>query len=233
MSGANPDLMVERTAARAAALLRRPSAYLEPVGQGYAVRMSADRRRRPVLALDETVFGLLARRPGLKPRAGGGWTLAWSAPEGEAPPPGRPGFIEGEKSVAEAPGRTVTRRANLGESPIAWLARRKDSHGRPWLSPEEAAAGEKLRDDFHRAGTLGRLTMAWDAGPRSKGGRGPGLEPAERSRAAKARVAAALEAVGPGLKEILEHVCLAGTALDAAERDLGLPRRAGKMVLKL
>jgi hypothetical protein len=32
---------------------------------------------------------------------------------------------------------------------------------------------------------------------------------------------------------MLEHVCLAGTALDAAERSLGLPRRSGKTVLKL
>jgi hypothetical protein len=42
-----------------------------------------------------------------------------------------------------------------------------------------------------------------------------------------------LEAVGPGLREILEHVCFAGSALEAAERGLGLPRRSGKMVLKL
>ena len=50
---------------------------------------------------------------------------------------------------------------------------------------------------------------------------------------AKARIARALTDVGPGLREILEHVCFAGTALEAAERSLGLPRRAGKTVLKL
>lgn len=135
--------------------------------------------------------------------------------------------------VAEADGRLTTRRANLGESPIAWLARRRDPQGRPWLSPVQAAAGERLRDDFMRAGTLGRLTMAWDAGPCSRGGRGPGLEPAERARAAKDRIARALDAVGPGLREILERVCGAGSALDAAERALGLPRRSGKTVLVL
>jgi hypothetical protein len=106
------------------------------------------------------------------------------------------------------------------------------AEGRPWLTPIEAAAGERLREDFHRAGTVGRLTMNWDAGPRVDGG-GPRLEPAERARFAKDRIAAALEAAGPGLREILEHVCLAGTALQAAERSLGLPRRAGKMVLRL
>jgi hypothetical protein len=122
---------------------------------------------------------------------------------------------------------------NLGESPIAWLARRRDGRGEAWLSLAEIAAAEKLRDDFVVAGTVGRLTMAWDAGPKARGGRGPGVDPAEWARGAKARIAAALIAVGPGLKEILEHVCFAGSALEAAERSLGLPRRAGKAVLKL
>jgi hypothetical protein len=75
--------------------------------------------------------------------------------------------------------------------------------------------------------------MAWDAGPKARGGRGPGVDPAERARAAKDRIARALADVGPGLKDILEHVCFAGTALEAAERSLGLPRRAGKALLKL
>jgi hypothetical protein len=39
--------------------------------------------------------------------------------------------------------------------------------------------------------------------------------------------------VGPGLREILERVCLMGSALEQAEAALKLPRRAGKRVLKL
>jgi DNA-directed RNA polymerase specialized sigma24 family protein len=74
--------------------------------------------------------------------------------------------------------------------------------------------------------------MNWDAQPRSGGG-GQRLEPALRARAAKDRIAAALAEVGPGLREILERVCLAETALQAAERELGLPRRSGKTLLKL
>ncbi|MDG2523347.1 DUF6456 domain-containing protein [Caulobacter segnis] len=217
---------------RAAALLARPGAWLEAAGEAYLVRVGQDRRRRPLLRLDEAAFAALAREPGLKPRGQGGYVLA-RPPEPDAPPAARPGVMEGERMVAEADGRLVARRANLGESPIAWLARRRDPQGRPWLTPLQAAAGERLRDDFMRAGTLGRLTMAWDAGPRSRGGRGPGLEPAERARAAKDRIARALDAVGPGLREILERVCGAGSALDATERALGLPRRSGKTVLAL
>lgn len=223
----------ERLAARAAQALTRPGAHLAPVASGYAVRGSADRRRRALLTLDEAAFAALTLDPGLKPRKGGGWTLA-ARPARPAPDrAGRPGFIEGERTVVEPDGRLTPRRANLGESPIAWLARRRDAAGRPWLEPREAAAGERLREDFHRAGLIGRMTMSWDAGPKSRGGRGPGLEPAERARAAKARIAAALEAAGPGLRGMLEQVCLAGSALEAAERTLGLPRRSGKTVLKL
>jgi hypothetical protein len=217
----------ERLAARAAAMLARPGAFLDEAAGAYLVRGSADRRRRPLMRIDEAAFRRLAKRPGLKPRQDGGWTVLAEPVEPPSPPPGRPGFIDGERLVAEPDGRLVARKANLGESPIAWLARRGG------LTAVEAAAGERLREDFHLAGTLGRLTMAWDAGPKTSGARAPGVEPAERARAAKDRIARALTAAGPGLREILEHVCLAETALEAAERSLGLPRRSGKTILKL
>ena len=229
---ATPDLATEHLALRAARLLARPGAVIEAAPLGYAVRFGPNRRRRPMLVIDETAFEALVRLATLKPRALGGWSLIFTSPVRPAPPAGRPGVIEGEVILEEPGVGRSAFKANLGESPLAWLARRRDGKGRPWISPVEAAAGERLREDFHRAGTLGRLTMNWDASPRSGGG-GPRLDPAERARAAKDRIAAALEAAGPGLREILEHVCLAGTALEAAERSLGLPRRAGKTVLKL
>jgi hypothetical protein len=228
VSGADP----ERLAARAAAALARPGAFLEAAGEGYALRAGADRRRRPLMLLDEAGFHRLVEDVGLKRRAAGGWVLA-DAPAPPSPPPGRPGVVLGERTVMQPDGARVARAANLCESPIAWLARRRDADGRPWLTPHEAAAGERLRDDFHRAGTVGRLTMDWSGMPSSGAGGGARLDPAERARAAKARVAAALAAAGPGLKEMLERVCLAGSALEAAERGLGLPRRSGKTVLKL
>ena len=214
--------------------LARPGAWLEAVGEGaYLVRLHADRRRRAAIQLDEAAFAALARAPGLKARPEGGWRLASSSPSPPPPPAGRPSVIEERRPITGPDGRRVLASVNLGESPIAWLARRRDSRGEAWLTAVEVAAAEKLRDDYVRAGTVGRLTMIWDAGPRSAAGRGPGLEPAERARAARARIARALADVGPGLSEILQHVCLAGTALEAAERSLGLPRRSGKTVLKL
>lgn len=231
---AGPDLATEHVASRAARLLARPGAVIEAASLGYAVRFGPQRRRRPMLVLDEAAFQVLVGMARLRPRAQGGWTLAPAPPPPPPkPPPGRPGVIDGERVIEEPKLGPVAFKANLGESPLAWLARRRDGKGRPWLTPVEAAAGERLRDDFQRAGSIGRLTMNWDGAPRVDGGRGPSLDPAERARLAKDRIARALEAAGPGLRGILEQVCLAGTALQAAERALGLPRRAGKTVLKL
>jgi len=224
----------DRIAGRAVVLLCRTGASLQAAGPGaYAVRLGADRRRRPALRIDEAVFARLTRESGLTPLPGGGWRLTHRPSEASTAEPGRPSVIAGQREVVEPDGRRATRSANLGESPIAWLARRQDAGGRRWLTLAEIAAAERLREDFALAGVVGRLTMAWDAGPRARGARGRGLEPAEKARAAKDRIARALDAVGPGLREILQHVCFAGSALDAAERDLGLPRRSGKTVLKL
>lgn len=215
-------------------LLSRPGAWLDADEAGaYAIRLSPDRRRRPALCLDPEGFAALTRDPGLRERHEGGWRLARIPAPVTTPPAGRPSVIEGRRLVTGPDGRRAMQTVNLGESPIAWLARRRDAQGEAWLSLIEIAAAEKLRDDFVLAGTVGRLTMAWDAGPKTRGGRGPGVDSAERARVAKARIARALAEVGPGLREILEHVCFAGTALDAAERSLGLPRRSGKAVLKL
>ncbi len=222
------ELEARRLAERAMRLLSRPGAVVEAQGLGYGVRLGASRRRSVMLTLDEAAFRALAREATLKPRPQGGWVMT-ARPEPIVPPPGRPGMIEAEVEAIEGVG---TARRNLGESPIAWLARRRDGEGRPWLSPVEAAAGERLREEFESLGTLGRMTMRWDASPRVDGGR-PGLAPVERDHAARERIAKALAAVGPGLREILERVCLMGSALEAAERSLKLPRRAGKTVLKL
>jgi hypothetical protein len=225
----------DRLTARAAGLLARDGANLREISPGrYALRTEPDLRRRPAMTLDDTAFARLAAEPGLRPTPDGGWRLArYAAPTHGPSTAGRPSLIDGRRTVVAPDGRRATLNANLGESPIAWLARRCDGAGRPWLTLPEIAAAEKLREDFVLAGTVGRLTMAWDAGPRARGGRGAGQEPAERARAAKDRIARALAAVGPGLREILEHVCFAGSALEAAERGLGLPRRSGKTVLKL
>lgn len=196
---------------RALDLLSRPGAWLDRVGDDWLIRIGQDRRRRPALKPAPEVVRGLSRDPGLTASAKGGWVLASRCADG----PGR---------LIENPQPEVL--INRGESPIAWLARRKGPDGRPWLEPALIMAAERLRDDFEQAGIAGRLTMDWDAGPRSRTARG--AAPGPRDGRARHRVRVALAAVGPGLREMLEQVCLMGSALQAAERALGLPHRSGR-----
>ncbi|WP_408033949.1 DUF6456 domain-containing protein [Thermaurantiacus tibetensis] len=115
---------------------------------------------------------------------------------------------------------------NLDESPLSWLHRRK------FIDDRQLAAGERLRRDHHLARLDARVTMRWDlaapadsAAPRGADAQILG------SLAARARFHAAMEAVGPGLADILWRVVCAGEGLEPAEKGLGWPVRSGKLVL--
>ncbi|WP_288760196.1 DUF6456 domain-containing protein [uncultured Brevundimonas sp.] len=224
---------MSRAVERARRLLARPGAWLGVEGAGYGLRLGPDRRARVNLSLTEAEFRALVDRPGLRARPEGGWT---ARPAGQAdaapPPPGRPGVIVGMRAVIQADGRLVPLPANLGESPVAWLARRKDAAGRPWLTPAEAAAGERLRQDAERAAGGASLTMRWDALPRAASGTAARMEPGERVLSAARRVDQALTAVGPRLRPIVSRICVHGDSLKLAETGLGLRRRQGKTLLK-
>lgn len=227
---------MSRVLERARSLLDRPGAWLDQSGAAYPLRLGGDRRGRVVLTLDETAFRALVERPGLRQRDGGGWLPrprpATNTSLSPSPSPGRPGVIEGERAVMEPDGRVTTRRANLGESPVAWLARRKDASGRPWLTPAEVAAGERLRAEAEIALSGPFLTMRWDALPRTGGGSSARGEPTDRALSAAARVEAALTACGPRLRAMVERVCIHGASLQLAEESLFLRRRQGKTALK-
>lgn len=132
-----------------------------------------------------------------------------------------------EQRLKGAGNRSVT--VNLAESPLSWLAAR----GR--ISERQLLAGETLRRDWERAGLAPSVTMRWEAAPRGvKGGaqsRAP--DPTTSQIDAKRRFDTAVAAVGTGLADILWRVACAGEGLTDAERSLGWPARAGKLVLGL
>lgn len=210
---------------RAREALSRPGSWLDRVGDHWLVRAGSDRRRRPVLRLSEVEVRSLRRDPGLAPRVEGGWRLAGLTP---ADAPAR---LATPTLRVDPNGRDVQVTVNRGESPVAWLARRKGPDGRPYLTTVEVAAAEQLREEFERASMGGRVTMNWSATPRDRVARGAGAAP--MASLARRRVRRALAEVGPGLREVLEQVCLYGSAIQAAERALGLPSRSGKVRLKL
>ena len=223
---------VTTTLSRARRMLERPHAWIEAQEGGWSIRLGADRRSRVSLTVNEATFDALVVDPGLRARPGGGWTLRRPRTKPEAPPPGRPGLIEGERHIMSDDGELLTRRANLGESPIAWLARRRDPSGRPWLTPAEIAAGERLRLDAERAFSGPSVTMRWDALPRSGAGSAARGEPADRALSASARVEAALNVVSPRVRALVVQICLNSSSLQLAEQALGLRRRQGKTLLK-
>lgn len=132
-----------------------------------------------------------------------------------------------EQIIEDPFGQTQKVAVNLGESPLSWL------HARGLLSQRHYAAGDLLRADWEKAGLGARVTMRWDAMP-AQGGRGIGkADPGLIQLSARERFDGAIRAAGPGLADILWRVACAGEGLAAAERALGWPSRAGKLVLTL
>jgi hypothetical protein len=218
-------------ALRARNLMRRTGAWLDRDGDGYALRLGRDRRSRVHLRLDESDFLDLVRDPGLRVRPGGGWTAREGAPAAAPSRPG-PGVVEGERAIMDADSRPGRRRANLAPTAIAWLATRRDVEGRPYLTPAERAAGERLTRDAELAQAGPSLTLRWDALPRLGSGTAARAEPGDHAHRAARRVEQALAAAGPRLRPLLEAVCVRGSALQAAEGQLGLRRRGARDLLK-
>lgn len=124
---------------------------------------------------------------------------------------------------------------NLAESPLAQLARRKGRDGRPFLTASEIEAGERLRADYERGSIVPRIGMNWCGMGQatSGGGRAAGtVELGDAAMAARRRVDAAVEAVGPELAGLLVDICCFLKGLERVEAERGWPVRSAKVVLK-
>lgn len=141
----------------------------------------------------------------------------------------------GERAIADEKGTKRLTRVNLAETPLAILARRKGPDGKPFLTPALVQVGEKLREDFERSQMGPRVGQNWDrfltgsdrGGFLSDSGIGEG------PCAARRQVSDALDALGPGLSDIVMRVCCFLEGLESAERRLGWSARSGKIVLKI
>lgn len=120
------------------------------------------------------------------------------------------------------------------ESPLAWLARRRDKTGKPILDEAQFKAGERLRADFTRGQLMPRMSVDWSLGvpPGGRGGPSGGIEDlTDAALSARQRVNQALAAVGPDLSGLLVDVCCFLKGLELVERERGWPARSGKVVL--
>ena len=135
-------------------------------------------------------------------------------------------FEDGRIGARAKPGARRTVTVNAGESPLSWLA------SRGHIDRRQLDAGERLRADHERAAMSPSVTMRWS--PRVDGAsRRDGPDRTTTQLSAKRRFDAALAVAGPGMADVLWRVVCAGEPLTQAERALGWPARAGKLVLGL
>ena len=210
--------------------MRRATVRVEPLVGGRLLLVREDGER---LAADGAAFRSLARQ-GIGARAGregraklteeaGPW---WKRNNAAAKP-------EGERA---GPGSGRARASvNPAESPVALLARLRARDGKPWLGEAQAAAAERLRRDFERACLQPSVTMNWRFGE-AAGGQGglPGAKAdiSDLALAARGRVHAALDAVGPELSGLLLDVCCFLKGLELVESERQWPARSAKLMLR-
>ncbi len=123
------------------------------------------------------------------------------------------------------------------EGPLAWLRKRRDRLGKPFMSEPQISAAERLASDFWRGGLSPRVTANWSAAAPAartrRGAPGVGVEMSDGILLARQRFVAALDAVGPELSRILVHVCCHEVGLEEIEEAAGWPPRTARVVLDL
>lgn len=125
-------------------------------------------------------------------------------------------------------------RYNAMESPLSTLARRRDKAGKPFLSPDLVAAGERLREDFELAQMGPRVAQNWDNF--LTGGAGPKAVPIGEnggSEQARNRVMTALKDLGPGLGDVVLRCCCFLEGMESVEKRMAWSARSGKIVLRI
>ncbi|MTH97286.1 DUF6456 domain-containing protein [Roseibium sp. RKSG952] len=227
---------------RALRALSAPGVFLSREGEGEDARWQILRKGRSASPLLDDVVETLVCRD----------FLSWTANGYQVSPAGRKalkrflgegeGFLEQHREMAHSVCSGVSAGAverltvNLKESPLAWLASRKDKNGEAFLSSDRIAAGERLRRDYEFARLTPSFGSTWKMEATGKGRIGAQTAGAEFSndvQAARDRIQATLAALEPTLAGVLVDVCchLKGVSEVEAARDL--PARSGKAILKI
>ncbi|MDQ7019058.1 MAG: DUF6456 domain-containing protein [Robiginitomaculum sp.] len=138
--------------------------------------------------------------------------------------------------LIDSEGCLFTAYKNATESPLAWLRRHGGKDKAPFLTAPEFAAAEQLRQDYYRSSLAQKLCSDWQAPARGTAAQGPHnavLDAADNALAAKERFMEALDALGPGLDDLVFCLCIREISLGAIEKARKWPKRTAKVVLKL
>lgn len=188
-----------------------PAAARALVAAGLGTHIRGDRSGKRRLVITEAGLAHLARA---------------AAPAAVAPFRAQHGAVS--PPSAGTPGPAIER----AESPLAWLATRRDRSGAPLVSASALAAGERLRRDMTMAQMLPSMSARWSPTPR--GDRNPdALSTTDAAVAARQRVRRALDAAGPDFAGLLIDVCGFLKGLELVERERAWPARSAKLVLRM
>jgi hypothetical protein len=148
------------------------------------------------------------------------------------------GFAAQHRQIAEeqrvVDGATQPVRRNLAESPLSVLSRLKERSGAAFLPQAAIEAGERLAADFERGHLQPKVTASWEPriASRTPGERGGLADLTDSAVAARLRVNAALDAMGPELSGVALDVCCFGKGLEQVERERCWPARSAKLMLR-
>lgn len=136
--------------------------------------------------------------------------------------------------MADEDGRRRHVLRNHAESPLGSIARLKDRSGAAFLSSNAVEAGERLHADFTRAQLQPRMTMRYEPqlSTRTRGQTGEAGDLSDSALSARARVASAMEAIGPELSGVALDVCCFQKGLEVVERERQWPARSAKLMLR-
>ena len=141
-------------------------------------------------------------------------------------------LVDGKEEETSAPPAMM----HLAESPLAWLARRKDRKGNPLLTEIQVLAGERLRSDFTFASLMPDFGRGWKGEPsgfaKGSGGQGAGAM-RDDVIAARQRVQTILDGLEPKCAHVLIDVCCHLKGLEAVEAEQEWPARSAKIVLQI
>ena len=236
----NRELAVFRRLATHGSHLVCRQAFSECANQAedYAVVSSGERPGRALTASRAEVAQWLSR--GLLEPCAEGYRIsasgvAWLKRALSAAQPYQAQHQAREARIIDFEGMKRPAIVNNAESPLAWLASRKDKSGAPLLASFQFEAGERLRADYHFAGLTTKVTASWNpaAGRSGNGSSNDAAALADNVLAARQRVVRAIAAVGPELSGVLVDVCCHLKGLEEAEKTEGWPQRSGKVILQI
>ena len=203
-----------------------------PQGSDHPVFPYRDKRKRPVIWIEQASFQWLRGQKMITPHMRG-FVLADSVTrrlkkgEGAVSEANRGAYLPDEKR----PAANLNRRS----TPLERLARRGGREaGRRWLSAAELEAGKALARDYTRAGEGQMMTQDFLSAGVQGGDRNGAAERAMLARiTAGTRLRSAKELLGPDLAPGLIALCCRQESLEEVERAEQWAAGSGKQIVKL